>query len=507
MSRVRRHLPGGGESGRFLGRAGLGVLLVVLLTATATATAALLTVKGIIDNGGDAPPSIRTATPIPEAPPGGAQTLLLIGSDRRWQDLKQNNPLLKVSNPARSDTMLLVRIDPAHGATNVLSMPRDLQALIPGHGIDKLNASYSTGGADLTRRTIESLLPGVHINHIINANFRGFRQVVDAIGCVYTDVDRRYFHSNAGLPVSRRWAEIDIEPGYQRLCGQRALDYVRYRHTDTDLVRADRQQTFLRDAKDQVSTSALVGQLDRLIRVVRRNTQTDAGLSSVKGALRLGELALYASDKPVVQIPFPPVYSGDYVVASPATLQRLADRFLHARPQPRTTKPQSGRRQSQRRMIAQAPLSDGRAAGRLAVAAAVRGRRVGLPVYVPAKLTAQGRYIAPDNGAPVGPRLYSIRDRAGRQHRAYRLVIAQNPTLGEYYGVQGTTWLTPPILAHPDAVTRIDGRTLKLFKSGSRLRLVSWRKGPAVYWVSNDLSLSLSNGQMLGIAASLTRAR
>jgi hypothetical protein len=73
--------------------------------------------------------------------------------------------------------------------------------------------------------------------------------------------------------------------------------------------------------------------------------------------------------------------------------------------------------------------------------------------------------------------------------------------------VQGTTWSQPPLLAHPDATARLKGRTLKLFKSGSRLRFVSWRKGRAVYWVSNTLSLRLSNGQMLGIAASLARMR
>ena len=78
-------------------------------------------------------------------------------------------------------------------------------------------------------------------------NFKGFREAVNAVGCVYIDVDRRYFHDNAACRPAVR--EIDIQPGYQKLCGQKALDYVRFRHADTDLVRAARQQDFLRQAR------------------------------------------------------------------------------------------------------------------------------------------------------------------------------------------------------------------------------------------------------------------
>src|SRR6201746_1652047 len=87
--------------------------------------------------------------------------------------------------------------------------PRDLKVLIPGYGINKINAAYSLGGADLTAKTIKSLFgEDFKINHIINVNFGGFREVVDELGCVYADVDRRYYHSNLGLPVSQHYAEI-----------------------------------------------------------------------------------------------------------------------------------------------------------------------------------------------------------------------------------------------------------------------------------------------------------
>ena len=90
---------------------------------------------------------------VTEAPPGQPQTILILGSDQRWSDVKKNNPTLARNNPARSDTILLVRMDPNQEATAVLSLPRDLKVLIPGFGINKINAAYSLGGPALTAAT------------------------------------------------------------------------------------------------------------------------------------------------------------------------------------------------------------------------------------------------------------------------------------------------------------------------------------------------------------------
>jgi LCP family protein required for cell wall assembly len=384
--------------------------------------------------------------------------------------------------------------------------------MIPGHGIDKINAAYSLGGPDLTARTLKLLFGDtLKINHIININFRGFRQAVDAVGCVYADIDRRYYHSNVGLPVSQHYAEINVQPGYQRLCGQRALDYVRFRHADSDLVRAARQQDFLRAAKDQLSTSSLIGDRDALIKIFNRNTQTDTTLRSVPEVIKLAKLAIFSSDHPVAQIKFPGIFTGDaktgdFVEASPATIARVRDEFFHASPpakkagaaKPRTSA--KARRKADAKRVADADLVSARGAGEGLVAATVRSGRPGLRVYFPAKLTPQGRYTT----VQPSPRVYTIRDRAGREHDAYRLVVVQNESQGEYYGIQGTDWTAPPVLAHPTSTTTINGRRLSLYKTGNRLRYVAWRHGKAVYWVSNTLTTDLTNGEMLGIAASLT---
>ena len=94
---------------------------------------------------------------------------------------------------------MLLRLDPDKDAIAVMSIPRDLKVEIPGYGTGKFNAAYSYGGPKLTLQVVKELT-GLQINHVVNVDFLGFVRAVDAIGCVYVDVDRRYYHSNAGLP-------------------------------------------------------------------------------------------------------------------------------------------------------------------------------------------------------------------------------------------------------------------------------------------------------------------
>jgi LCP family protein required for cell wall assembly len=418
-----------------------------------------------------------------------------MGSDRRWAD--------RSDEPARSDTLMLVRIDPEQEATTVLSIPRDLRVAIPGHGLAKINDAYALGGQRLAVETVKAVT-GLEIHHTVNVNFRGFRKVVDLFDCFYVDVDRDYYHSNVGVPIGQRYDAIDIDAGYQPLCGHKALDYARYRHGDSDITRAARQQDFLRAAKDQVSTSALIDDVDRLAKAFFDAADTDRGLRTTQGFLRLAKLSLGVTDLPIRHVPFPATFvkdrlgeqEVDYVEASPVEIAEAVDAFLHGGREKVEPKPVV--RRPVRRLAADARMVDGREAGRAATRA-IR-RRAGFPVRFPAFLTPQGRYSDGDSK----PRTYGLRDRGGTLHRAYRLVVAENPGDGQFYGVQGTTWRNPPLLASPSEVRRVRGRRLELFMAGRRLRFVAWRTERAAYWISNTLNLKLSNDEMLALAASLT---
>jgi hypothetical protein len=137
---------------------------------------------------------------------------------------------------------------------------------------------------------------------------------------------------------------------------------------------------------------------------------------------------------------------------------------------------------------------------------ALAGSGFTLPVYAPAWLTSHGHYPASTGVAP-SPRLYTIRDRHGRRHRAYRLVVEEGSTEGQYYGIQGTSWQSPPILDGKHSTQRLGGRSYHVYLDGSHIRLISWHTARGVYWVTNTLSRDISNRKMLGIARSLTRIR
>ena len=93
------------------------------------------------------------------------------------QNIESHRERSHADGGARRDTLILVRLDPAKKRTALLSLPRDLKVRIPGRGVDKLNAAYAYGGPRLTLKTVKQLT-GLTINHVVNVDFGGFRDLV-----------------------------------------------------------------------------------------------------------------------------------------------------------------------------------------------------------------------------------------------------------------------------------------------------------------------------------------
>ena len=486
-----------------LKRGALCGLVIVLLGAGTVSAAGFLQADSIIntiEKEGRAPINVPE---IDRAEAGEAQTLMVLGSDERYGDKK-------AGFKPRSDTIILVRLDPDKEATAIMSVPRDLKVDIPGHGNDRINAAYELGGPRLTVKTVKRLFskPGepFKINHIVNVDFGGFRKVVNYIGGVYVDIDRDYFNDNSG---GENFATIDVNPGYQKLKGQDALDYVRYRHGDNDLVRAARQQDFLRQLRNAAGARRLLDYRRRrqLARLFARYTDTDKGLRQKKDVFSLLKLVLFTGRKPVREVRFRVNLDDDpvYLSASKDKLDATAREFLNAQAskKPRTTsrasdadRKSASARKSRNRSSDVPGLEIARREGE--DQAIVGARRAKFPFYFPTLRYRGSRY------AGTEPRIYRIEDEKGKMRRAYRLVVSKG-VVGEYYGIQGTTWREPPILDDPSETRKVNGRKLELHYDGRRLRLVAWRTKRAVYWVSNTLTQSLGTRQMIGIAASLKR--
>ncbi|HEY5316443.1 MAG TPA: LCP family protein, partial [Solirubrobacteraceae bacterium] len=280
-----------------LWRFAIAAVIIIGCATTATAVAGLLQIKQFATYLSATPALKNAEVVIPN--PGQPQTILIIGSDHRAGTSFAS---------ANTDTMMLVRLDPSSSTINVLSIPRDLKVNIPeagGVATAKLNSAYSVGGPNLLETVIrQNVFPDLRINHIVDVNFGGFEDLVNAIGCVYTDVDHRYYNDTAVTDYS----SIDLQAGYQKLCGVDALAFVRFRHTDSDIVRNARQQDFIRWAKDQYGVSNLISNRDALLKIFGRHTQTDRSLHTTDGLINLFNLVAFSAGHTIKQIPFPAIF-------------------------------------------------------------------------------------------------------------------------------------------------------------------------------------------------------
>ena len=204
--------------------------------------------------------------PTPDQP----TVALVIGYDKRLGP--------ESSIGSRSDTVMLLRADPQKKVISMMSFPRDLVVSIPGCAgqlpfSGRINEAYTYCGPRGTLKTVKELT-GIPINYIITVNFIGFRDIVDKLGGVYLDVDHRYFNDNSN---GENYATIDLHSGYQHLTGKQALDYVRFRHTDSDLYRVVRQQSFVKAMKQQIAANWSVTRIPGIVNTITKNVEVGVG--------------------------------------------------------------------------------------------------------------------------------------------------------------------------------------------------------------------------------------
>ncbi len=504
---------------------------VVIVVAAATATAVATLVFGYdfaARLGG-----IRGVQHLLAGPTAGPQTILLLGADKRPNE----------GDKGRSDTTILLRV--TGDGIRMMSIPRDLRIDdIPGHGGPwKMNAAYTFGGPALTTKVVKQLT-GLQINHVVNVDFTGFADAVNSIGCVYFDVDHHYFHSNAGLSVFDQYAEINIHAGYQRMCGYNALQFVRYRHDDNDLVRSARQQAFLREARRQVPATKILNDFNSLTRIVAKYTSTDPTLKDFPTLLSLAKLIAAAGGAPVTQIHFPAVIGSPtdpYVTAHKTAIHAAVRDFLGdsnsapsgtlgpgngggAKPVSTTAETGGGGSSSGKSAnnTGGSPGAGGRSATSPSGAAFTdstssgqqyaaklsdaRWRREGkVPIRYPTKLIP-GSLLTDDSDS------YRIDGPGDAIYDGYTFV-AEIPagTNGygytAYYDFTGTNWRDAPILDNPTNTQTINGDTYEMFWDSGRLRLVGWKTDKGSYWVDNDLLETLTPGQMVGMAEAMRNSK
>ena len=227
-------------------------------------------------------------------------TVLLLGIDERKQE----------TGPFRTDTMLLLTIDPASKMAGMLSVPRDLWVQIPAMETEgKINIAhflgdaydYPGGGPALAMETVRENL-GIPVDYYVRLNFDAFRSVIDAIGgvdiCVPEDINDLEYpaYDNYGFDP------LYIKAGCQTMGGELALKYARTRHNGTDFDRAKRQQQVILAVRDKVIKQnmlpQLVAQAPALLNTLQASVETDLSLDQM---IQLAKLATQIDPKNIKQ--------------------------------------------------------------------------------------------------------------------------------------------------------------------------------------------------------------
>ena len=241
---------------------------------------------------------------------------------------------------SNSDTLMLIRADPTNDTLSLLSLPRDLVVPIycSGNTVashDRINAAWAICGGEGPRGTLDTMehLTGLKINYLITLDFHGFKLVVNKLHGVYMNVDRRYY-----IPPNTGVSAINLDPGYQKLNGGQALQYVRYRHTDSDIYRTARQQLFLDALKSRLAQELSITKIPQIIGALKNNVEIGRGGG---GAPSMAEIQAYAglayhlpaghlfrdSIDPSQLLPYGP--SGAELIASQSAVDAAVREFLH----------------------------------------------------------------------------------------------------------------------------------------------------------------------------------
>jgi LCP family protein required for cell wall assembly len=525
------------------------------------------------------------------------------------------------AGPSRSDTIMLIRADPNNKTVSLLSFPRDLvvpiycgaRQLPP----DRINAAYSDCGPRGTVDTIRHLT-GLPINYVITVDFHGFKEVVDKLGGVWMDIDRRYYNQNTGAGYDN-YANINLQPGYQKLSGGAALEFVRFRHTDDDFHRLARQQEFVRALKEQISHGFSYTDVFALVNDMVHSVEVAAGGHKLSGG-DVVQWAFFAKNLPgghFFQPRIEDVTSGNLVTAPQSAIQQAVDQFENpdvasskaanaaalgkklkqSTPPPssvtvtvlngngvagaaanasylltergyKTVQPPNnlepntpqGRQDYFHSKIYYDPAQPKSEAAAVALQELMQPadvvklprtpwllsldpgsmlmvvlgstfhgdiaqpvvtqtpkheppfvrsdptqalpllqpleKKVPFPLEVPTVLERNSYPDTTPGDVPV--RLYDIEG----HNKAVRLVFSMGQ-VGNYWGVEETSWTAAPILSDRSFRHDLGGREFDLYYAGSRLHMVVLRANGATYWVVNTLLDSLSNETMLAIAKGL----
>ncbi|HMQ31097.1 MAG TPA: LCP family protein [Chloroflexaceae bacterium] len=415
-----------------VGGAAALVLLLALLAAGRWAGGAL----GALEEADPRRPSPAAGVAPAELPASLREpfNVLLVGVDRR------ESP----EEGVRSDTLIVVHVDPTEGWAGMLAIPRDSVVQVPGLGLQKINTAYTygfnnaarlygegtapeAGGGALAAETVEGFL-GLEVDYIAQVDFSGFERIVNTLGGISLDVERPLLDSS--YPTEDYGYErIYIPAGLQVMDGETALRYARSRHSSSDFDRSARQQQVLRAMLAEVRARGLLSQaalLPDLARDLEASVSTTLPLSDLETLRGLAALAAGLDASRIVSLSLNPndvrvvAEQGSDIYWEPADVAAQVARLLAGPDGPAE--------------LARVVVLNG---------AGVRG----LAGRVSGRLEAQGFTVNPPADAPLPAERTRLIDYAGRPETLRRLADTLGLDPGQVYTTPPADAPQPPFQA------------------------------------------------------------
>ncbi len=223
--------------------------------------------------------------------PDREMNVLIIGADHDYDEHS------KRMAHGRADTLILMHIDPFRESIDLISIPRDSMAEIPGRGRHKINSAYGFGGEQLAMDTVSELLD-VRIDHYISVNLDGLITLVDSVGGIKIDVEKDMHHVD--IPAN---LNINLKKGLQRLSGKQAEGYIRFRSDSlADIARVDRQKKFIKALSSRLASPGALVRLPFSVKAIQSSVSSDLGFWQL---MRIANLSRMAKPSDIAQYTVP----------------------------------------------------------------------------------------------------------------------------------------------------------------------------------------------------------
>lgn len=265
---------------------------------------------------------------------GRPVNILIMGIDRVPGAAAESKEVFN----GRSDTILLLRVDPTDDSVRLMSIPRDTQVDIPGYGVTKINDANVVGGASLAATTVSGILNGVEVDRYVRISTGAFRELVDLLGGVEVYVPKPMSYTDQTQKL-----KIDLAAGLQTLNGDQAEQFARFRHDENgDIGRVQRQQLLLKALLKQATSPAVIPRLPVLLSSMRKYIDTNLSPEEMMALLGAGRKLSQGNFKMVMlpgRFSRPDEFVASYWIMDPQGRDRVMQQYFGVEPTSLTAEP------------------------------------------------------------------------------------------------------------------------------------------------------------------------